>query len=621
MESFRTLIRGWLGKVLLVLFLTPFALVGIEGYFSQSKNADVAKTVNGQDISNKEVDELVKKYKQQYLNAVNGDETLLNTAFIRQNTIDSLVARTVLSQQAEKLGIALSNTQLEKMIAQQPSFQENGKFSNALYENYLRSVSMTNADLLKSLREDHALKMLVSALSNTALVGQNDIQQISQFQSEQRQLHLASIKLDAFKAKQTVTEQQLLNYYNAHKDQFNQVAKVDVDFVLLTPTQVLKADSPVTNTELQQAYSEFVKAQATKSERQVKHILITADGRSDADAKKLADEVYLKIKAGMRFADAAKQYSDDTSSKNAGGVLEAYQKGVFSKEFDNAVTALAANEISKPVKTQYGYHIIEANAVVSVVPSLEQETVRLTAEIQKNKAANAYADTVNRLNDEVVNSDSLQPITEEVKATQVESVNGVSFNTDHPYLSDSNVKARIFGEDVKSGDRNVSSSIQLANGDTIWIKVRRYQAAGIPAFSAVKAQVRAKVIEQKAYEAAQSSLNAMLKAFTTQPAAAVVSKYGYSFENAGTFTRSQGLKREIERAAFSLKTPKAGMWSATTTHLPNELVVVAVSQVNANATVVTAEQRVQLSKLYAQMRGQQELQDYTEYLKQHAKIK
>ncbi len=71
-----------------------------------------------------------------------------------------MIARTLLLQQAEKLGISLSDTQIEQMIAQQPSFQQDGKFSESLYASYLQSVGMTNQALVANLRQDHALKML-----------------------------------------------------------------------------------------------------------------------------------------------------------------------------------------------------------------------------------------------------------------------------------------------------------------------------------------------------------------------------------------------------------------------------------------------------------------------------
>ncbi len=623
MESFRTVIKGWLGKVLLVLFLTPLALVGIEGYFSGSNKADVAKSVNGQDISNKDLESATKNYKDQYLSMVKGDESLLNQPVIQQKALDALIARSLLQQQAEKLGISLSDTQLEQMLAQQPSFQENGKFSQKLYENYLRSVGMTNQALIASLRQDHALKMISSTLLDYALVSQSDLHQLASLQTEQRTLHLASIKLDDYKKGLTASTQEITEYYNKHKNEFKQVASVDVDYVVLSPALLPQTNLNITEADLQQAYKAFVEKQQKDAKREVKHILITTDARDAAAAQKIANDVYAKIQGGMSFAQAAAQFSEDPTSKAQGGLVDAYAPGIFSADFDNAVNALKNGEVSKPVKTQYGYHIIEANAPVANIPSFESEKARLTAEVQKAKTANLFSDTVNSLNEMVVGNDSLEAVAQEVKGARVESLNGVTLTTQNPYLSDLNVKAKLFNDDVKNGDRNASSNIQLANGDTIWIKVRNYHAAGVKPLDQATAEVKAKVIEAKAYKAAQAKIAKILADFKALPAAQVVAKSQVTFEDAGTFARSQGLKRAIERAAFSIPAPtKEGMWSATTAKLPNELVIVAVSNVNTNAAnELPPEQITELTKLYQQFRGQQLLEDYTDYLKSQAKIK
>ncbi|WP_109439887.1 SurA N-terminal domain-containing protein [Acinetobacter haemolyticus] len=623
MESFRTVIKGWLGKVLLVLFLTPLALVGIEGYFSGSNRADVAKSVNGQDISNKELESAIKNYKDQYLGLVQGDESLLNLSAIQERAMDALVARSLLSQQAEKLGISLSDAQLEQMLAQQPSFQQNGQFSQQLYENYLRSVGLTNQALISSLRQDHALKMISSSLMENALVSKSDLQQLANLQTEQRTLHLASIKLDEYKKGVTASNQEITDYYNKHKNEFKQVASVDVDYVVLSPALLEQANLAVTDADLQQAYAAFVEKQQQSVKREVKHILVTTDERDDAAAQKLINEVYAKIQSGMTFAQAASQYSEDPSSKNQGGLVSAYAPGAFSTDFDNAVNTLKSGQVSKPVKTQYGYHIIEVQVPTVNIPSFESEKARLTAEVEKTKAANLFSDTVNNLNEMVVGSDSLEVVAQEVKAARVESAKTITLATRHPVLSDLNVKVKLFSDDVKNGDRNASSNIQLTNGDSIWIKVRDYHPAGIKPLTEVTAEVKAKVIEQKAYKAAQAKMATILADFKTQPAAQVVAKSQVPFENAGTFARSHGLKRAIERAAFSIPAPsKEGMWSATTAKLPNELVIVAVSNVDSSvASSLPEKELLELKQLYQQFRGQQVLEDYTAYLKSQADIK
>ncbi len=621
MESFRKVIKGWLGKVLLILFLTPLALVGIEGYFSGGSK-DTATTVNGTDISKKEVEQLTSSLKEQYLAYANGDETLLNQNFINNKALDTLISRQLLLQQADKLGISLSDQQLVHMIQQQPSFQQNGQFSEALFSNYLKSIGMTNRDFIENLRKDHALKMLSSTFTDYALVSKMDIKQIADLQTEQRTLQLASIKLDDYKRGIKVTDAEVAAYYKKHSSMFKQVTSVDVDYVVLSPANVKGTSTEVSDAEIQQAYNEFVQKEQQAAQPAVKHILITVDGRTEAEAKKLVEEVAAKIKAGTSFADAATQYSEDPASKAKGGEIAVYQKGVFGDAFDQTVASLKAGQVSAPVKTDYGYHLIETASTAIQVPSLETEKARLAEEILKTKNANVFSDTINRINDMVVSSDALDVISQEVKDAKIQSVNGLTLSSIHPVLSDANVKVKLFNDDVKNGERNVSSNIQLANGDVIWVKVRNYHPAGVQTLAEAKAKVTAKLIEQKAVEVAKAKIQNTLNEFKSKPAASV-NKTGLNFVATGTFTRADGmLKREIQRAAFSLVAPKEGFWSVTTANLPNELVVVAVTNVNkTTSSALTDDQLAELSKLYQQLRGQQEFDDYTRYLKEQAKIK
>ncbi|MCO8042782.1 SurA N-terminal domain-containing protein [Acinetobacter bohemicus] len=621
MEAFRKVIKGWLGKVLLVLFLTPLALVGIEGYFSGG-SSDAVSSVNGTDISQKELESLTKSFKQQYLSYTNGDETLLNQSFIEQKAKDTLIARTLLLQQAEKLGISLSKEQIEQMIAQQQTFQQNGQFSQALYENYLKSIGMTNNALIESLRTDHALKMLSSTFVDYPLVSRVDIQQIADLQTEQRQIHIASISLESYKKDVKVTEPEVAAYYEKHKAIFTQPTTVDVDYVVLKPENIVAEGLAVTDVELKQAYDAFVAAQKQNIKPEVKHVLITTDNRSDAEAKKLAAEVAAKIKAGTSFAQAAAQYSEDPESKSKGGEIAVYEAGVFGATFDQAVASLKSGQVSAPVKTENGYHLISVTLPQIAVPSFESQKARLSEEVLATKKSNAFSDTVNSLNDMIVSSDSLEVVAQEVKGVQVQSAKGVTLATRDPLLSDAAVKVKLFNDDVKNGDRNASSSIQLNNGDVVWIKVRDYHAAGEQTLAEAKPHVTAKLIEEKALNAAKAKIQKTLDEFRTKPAAAVT-KGNLVFEDVGIYTRAEGLlKRDVQRAAFSVTPPKAGHWSVTTAHMPNELVVVAVSEVKKNPIdVLSAEQRNELVELYRQLRGQQEFDDYTRYLKSHAKIK
>lgn len=435
-------------------------------------------------------------------------------------------------------------------------------------------------------------------------------------------MHLASIALDDYKKNVTVSAQEIQEYYQAHSNSFKQVAQVDVDYVLVNAAQLPNTQVEVSEAELQQAYDKFVQAQQANAAVQVKHILITTDARSAEQAQQLAEQAKAEIAKGATFAATAQKYSEDPDSKAKAGLVEGYSKGVFGDDFDKAVASLTAGQVSTPVKTQYGYHLIQADAAQVNLPSFANEKARLQAELTKSKAANLFSDTINTLNELVVGSDALDVVTQEIPTATVQSVQAMTLATQHPVLSDPSVKAKLFNDDVKNGDRNASSNIQLANGDVVWVKVRDYHAAGVQSLEEATPRVKAKLIEKKAFDAAQAQIQATLNDFKTKPAAEVLAQAPMKFVQQGTFARSQGLLlRDVERAAFSVTAPQAGHWSVTTAALPNELIVVAVSEVKNNKDALPAEGMAQLIQLYQQLRAEQELDDYTRYLKSQAKIK
>ncbi|AOA58134.1 SurA N-terminal domain-containing protein [Acinetobacter larvae] len=624
MEAFRTLIRGWFGKLLLILFLTPFAFIGIEGYFSGGSKADVVKVVNGQEISKKELENRVKLYNSQLLkdNKVNGDETLLNQPFIENLALEDLISLTLLTQQAINLGLGLSDAQISQMLAQQPTFQENGKFSQARFEQYLRGNGLSKQALINDLRKDHAYNMLAAGIAQNALVNNIDVQQFLNLQTEKRDLFLAKVQLDDYKQKVKVSAQEVQDYYNKHQAQYKQAARVDVDYVVVQPAMLAAQVTPVTEQELQQAYQQYV-AEAKKNQQyDVKQLLISLDQHDNdpAKAKKVADEVYAKIQAGLSFAEAVKQYSEDSLSKTEGGKIN-YTAGAFGAAFDQAVLS-SQDKVTAPVKTDYGYHLIVAKAQASQVASFEAEKARLSAEVQQTKSDNLFRDTVNKLNELVVDNDALDVVTQQVKAARIDTVKDFTLFTQHPVLSDPAVKVKLFNEDVVNGDRNASSNIQVGpQGDIVWVKVRQYYPSKVQDLAQVKAKVQAKLIEKKAYEAAKKDLQQSLAAFKSQPAQQALATSKLNFEHIGIRNRGQ-VTLEVQRVAFSLPQPAAGKWSVDTVALDNDLIVVAVADVQKDdINKLPAEVLKQQKAFYEGLRGQQLLNDYAEYLKSKAKIK
>src|SRR5690606_32577571 len=155
-------------------------------------------------------------------------------------------------------------------------------------------------------------KMLSSTFLDYPLVSPVEMQQIADLQTEQRHIHISSINLDSYKQDVKVSDAEVAAYYEQHKASFTQPTSVDVDYVVLKPNDIQAECLPVTDAELQETETDFVATQKRAVKPKVKHISITADSRSDAEAQKLAAEVAAKIKACTAFAQAAAQYSEDS---------------------------------------------------------------------------------------------------------------------------------------------------------------------------------------------------------------------------------------------------------------------------------------------------------------------
>ncbi len=622
MEAFRTLIKGWLGKVLLVLFLTPLALVGIQGYFTGTKDA-VAVEVNGEDITQKQLDTWVQSQKEQYLQAVNGDETLLNTSVIETKVEEAAIVRTLLIQQAQKLGIHLSDEAIGSLLRQQQAFQQDGQFSQQLFDNYLMSNRTTMQQVMADARQQTALSLLTGSILNTALFSPQDTQKLVNLLGQERNTYLAEVSLDQFAQDFIAADKDAKAYYDKHVQDYTQAANVDVNYVVLDKASFAN-QVQVTDEDIKQQYSTYVADLTKDAKRQISHILITTDNRTPEQAEKIAQEVETKLKGGESFESLVQQYSEDTVSKETQGKVEGYTVGAYGDAFDSAVLALKQGGISQPVKTDFGYSIIRLDALsTDAPPALAQVQDELIQQIKDRKAENAFQDAVNNANDLALETDSLEALAEQYKVP-VQSVKSVTQTNNLDVLSDPAVKAKLFSTEIAQGDQNVSVGVTLQNNDVAWFKVSTYRAQRPKTFEEAKANILAILKQQEQVKQAEASVKSVLADFKNKPGQQVIGASKLNFQNIGLVPRySQVVPLDVEKAIYSVSAPNKDkeLWSATSVASGNYLFVVAVSDISQNpAFQLNDSEKSQLVNRFA-ARGQQELNDYIEYLRSTAKIK
>ncbi|UCE27524.1 MAG: peptidyl-prolyl cis-trans isomerase [Candidatus Coatesbacteria bacterium] len=351
--------------------------------------AKVVMSVNGRNI---EVDEFRSRYYRE-LRAIldeyreSGEDRELDELTQEQIENEALrrafqyfLTRELIMAQAEELGILVSDEEVIKVIENQPEFQSGGEFNQAQYESVLaRRFGITPAEYEEEIRLAVAMSRVQGLIGETGRVSENDVRQ--QFFDNNRavECYYTNVMLDE-DALEPVSEEAAKEYYENHKDDYRHTEQVRVEYILVS-LEEHREKIEVTEEDVKRYYDEHKDDHYNRGEIRASHILIVPENPSDpgswATAEAEAASVKAVLDAGADFAKTAEEYSDDPGSALNGGDLGFFGPGAMDPEFENAAYGLEEGEISEPVMTVFGYHIIRRDADIpsydEMAPVIEQQ--------------------------------------------------------------------------------------------------------------------------------------------------------------------------------------------------------------------------------------------------------
>lgn len=622
MEAFREMISGRLGKALLALLLLPFALVGIESYFVGGKAAPAA-TVNDEDIPQSELDKAVEKQKQDILTSMGpgADASRINVAVIREQLLRNLVDEALLKQKAKEDGYLVSDALIARLISEEPSFQENGKFSQTRFEQVLRGVGEDPATFPLRAKDRIAQRQLMSGVVTTAFASRREVESIQRLNTQKRDIHVATVSAAQFLGQVQVSEAEIKAAYLKTPDKFTSEDRVTAEYVVLSPATFLSTVE-VSPADLEQRYAEKVKAMESDEQRHASHILIKVDDKTkDADALARIQSLEKRVRAGEDFAALAREFSQDPGSGANNGDLGMAGRGMFVPEFEKALYALKTGEVSAPVKTQFGYHLIKLLEIQKPqVPAMEAIRAELEAEVRQAKSEDQYNEAVEKLDALAYESSDLRDVAAAYKLT-IELTAPFGRRGGEGVAADRKFAQTAFSDDLLKDGKN-SSGIRLEDQRTVWLRVKQHDKPALRPLSEVQPQILLGLQFDKAGLMAKSHAEALLKdlAAGKTPAEAAAAHHAQWADFPMVSRASQTPAVDIQKVAFRLSAPKSGVWSADVRPLGKDYAVIAVSKVEEDTTPLADEQRRQLAQAQGGMYGQQELRDYMEYLRSRAKI-
>jgi peptidyl-prolyl cis-trans isomerase D len=527
----------------------------------------VVAEVEGESIT---VAQFSRRYNAQvnaYRNAYGGQ---LNDQLLKQLGIDRQILQSLVDEQAMvaesiKQGFTVSDAEIRERILSMPGLQENGKFvGEQRYRLALQSQQLTTAEFERQLRRSLQIEKLRNALTGWMTVNDADVAAEYRRRNEKVKLDVVPVTAAAFKDQVTVSEADLTAYFDKSKEKYRVGEKRKVKYAMVNVDQV-RATIKVPDADIEAFYKQNLQQYQTPAQVRASHVLIKLEGRDEKQALALAEEVAKKAKSGADFAALAKQYSEDDSNKDTGGDLDYFGRGRMVAEFEQAAFAMKAGEISDPVKTAFGYHVIKvvdnkadsARSVAEVRPEIEEQLKWQKAQAEAEKIAKSLEGTMKTPAD-------LDRVAKERGLTTVET----GFIQVNDQIQGIGIQPEFAGKLFAMKEGEVTPAMRVATG---WVfgTVTGRQDAYVPKLDEVRARVTDDIKLERAGELAKQRAQEIAQELkTAKDFAAAVKRRGLEVKTTELIARGSaipdlGMSENIDKAAFAL--PQGGVSDAVST--------------------------------------------------------
>ncbi len=488
LQNIREKTSGWIAYVIIGLISIPFVLAGITSYFGGGDLAPAA-TVDGEEISSRQLNFAYRNYLQR-LQAMFGGEipdAFNNEAILKEQVRDQLIEEQVLLNYVQEKKFRVGDQALNAKITSMGIFQEDGRFSSELYQGQLRSQGVSPQQFEEDMRRSEEMLQVRNALTATAITSQTRLKEQTNLKSEQRKVRSLILPIDVNAIE--VSEAELEQEYKTNGNRYMSAEKVKIDYIELN-IETLKANIAVTEEELLEYYNQVKEDLVAAEVREASHILLMLN-EADSDAvvnekEQLAKSLKARIMAGESFAALAREYSQDPGSASDGGDLGEVEKGMMVAPFEEVLFNLEVGEVSDPVRTTFGWHIIKLTAKSGGdVPSFEAKRAELTEQLKAEKAENKIYDLSESLSNITYEQpDSLLPAAEQL-GLKIQTSEWFERNSGLGIASSGKVRDLAFSTPVLKEARN-SDTLELGDNHILVMHLKEHQPAALPPLSEIK---------------------------------------------------------------------------------------------------------------------------------------
>lgn len=603
MDKLRTFLQSWPGKVIMVVTLVPMAFLGVQGTFGGRTQPNQLIKVGEATVDlNTFQGTLTQRQNQLVEQGIS--PSLINQEALSNEVLRVLVERTLLKNQAQKLGMTVSDEAITRMLQEDSTFHDaNGQFSNDIFAQFLQNNRLNKEILFQNFRTDLTLHQLNTGILGTAIYPNNQISRLLDLQLQTRELWVHRFAWQDYADQVVVTDTQVEEYFKENKENLIKPATVDLTYIELDPL-LLKTDVP-TEEEIQAQYTLYLKENGISDGRMLAQILLTGD-----DAQNKANEIYAKLQKGESFETLAKKHSADPSGKS-GGQIGAFNANVFGKDavsVEQALAGLKVGEYSKPVKTGFGYQIFKVTQVSQDAPKIENIRDQLIDRAVKYKQKMLFADLADKINGMTTDGVGIVDIAKEIEL-EVRQIANYPQSNNTTVLPQPAIISAAFDE-FTIQDQGVSPGINLGE-KTVWLQPSNYQASRALTLEEAKSSIKMVLAKQKAIELAMADANQKM----ADAKVSGISKLMTPSSAFGLVTRNHHQLNLSEIASLFLQRNENGqdIWVVQTENGASLLVGNPIHQIDQSQ--LSAADRLRAVRMIYENAGADQLQDYVQYLK------
>ncbi len=381
LQNIRDNSQGWIAKTIIGAIVLLMALTGFDAIFRATSTSQDAAKVNGEEITQNELSQAVDMQRRQLMQQLGKDfdPALLDEKMLRESALKGLIDRKLLLQGAEKSKFAFSDAALDQVILLTPEFQVDGKFNSDRFDQVIRQLGYSRMQFRQMLAQEMLIGQVRAGLAGSGFVTDTQVLAFARLEKQTRDFSSLILKSDPAAVK--LTDDEVKAYYDKHAQEFMTPDQVVIDYLELKKSSFFDQVS-VKDEDLQALYKKETSNLA--EQRRAAHILIEVNDKvTDAQAKAKIEEIQQRLAKGEDFAALAKQFSQDPGSANNGGDLGFAGPDVYDPAFEKALYALNKGQVSGPVRSEFGYHLIKLLGVESPeVPTFASLKDKLTRELK-----------------------------------------------------------------------------------------------------------------------------------------------------------------------------------------------------------------------------------------------